>query len=48
MTSRQYASWNGNYWFEILSEYIVPFDKTLKILDKEVEKGKVGYFRKDS
>ena len=48
MTARQYASWNGNYWFEILSEYIVPFDKTLQILDKEVERGKVGYFRKDS
>ena len=31
-----------------LQEYIVPFDKTLQILDKEVEKGKVGYFRKDS
>ena len=31
-----------------LAEYIVPFDKTLKILDKEVERGKVGYFRKDS
>lgn len=31
-----------------LNEYIVPFDKTLQILDKEVEKGKVGYFRKDS
>lgn len=48
MTARQYASWGGNYWFEILSEYIVPFDKTLKILDKEVQRGKVGYFRKDS
>lgn len=48
MTARQYASWNGNYWFEILSEYIVPFDKTLQILDKEVKRGKVGYFRKDS
>lgn len=34
--------------FEWLNEYIVPFDQTLKILDKEVEKGKVGYFRKDS
>ena len=33
---------------EVLEEYIVPFDKTLKILDKEVERGKVGYFRKDS
>ena len=48
MTARQYANWNGNYWFEILSEYIVPFDKTLQILDKEVQRGKVGYFRKDS
>lgn len=26
----------------------VPFDKTLRILEKEVEKGKVGYFRKNS
>lgn len=34
--------------FEELAEYIVPFDKTLQILDKEVERGKVGYFRKDS
>lgn len=34
--------------FETLSEYIVPFDQTLQILDKEVEKGKIGYFRKDS
>lgn len=31
-----------------LSEYIVPFDTTLQILDKEVQTGKVGYFRKDS
>ena len=31
-----------------IKEYIVPFDKTLKILDKEVERGKVGYFRTDS
>ena len=31
-----------------LAEYIVPFDKTLQILDKEVQKGKIGYFRKDS
>lgn len=34
--------------FEELNEYIVPFDDTLKILNKEVERGKVGYFRKDS
>jgi DNA-cytosine methyltransferase len=34
--------------FEWLKEYIVPFDQTLQILDKEVEKGKIGYFRSDS
>lgn len=33
---------------ESLKKYIVPFDQTLKILEKEVEKGKIGYFRKDS
>ena len=33
---------------EELERYIVPFDKTLLILDKEVQRGKVGYFRKDS
>ena len=26
----------------------VPFDKTLQILNKEIQRGKVGYFRKDS
>ena len=31
-----------------LEPFIVPFDQTLQILDKEVAKGKVGYFRKDS
>jgi site-specific DNA-cytosine methylase len=34
--------------FEWLKEYIVPFDQTLQILDKEVENGKIGYFRSDS
>ena len=34
--------------FKTLSEYIVPFDKTLQILDKQVKNGKAGYFRKDS
>ena len=29
-------------------QYIVPFDKSLKVLRKAVSKGKVGYFRKDS
>ena len=48
MTARQYASWNGNFWFEALNKYIVPFDKTLQILDREVQRGKVGYFRSDS
>lgn len=48
MTARQYANWNGNFIFECLEKYVVPFDKTLKILEKEVEKGKVGYFKTDS
>lgn len=33
---------------EGLKKYVVPFDKTLRILEKEVEQGKIGYFRKDS
>jgi len=39
---------NIPYMFDWLNKYIVPFDKTLEILDKEVAKGKVGYFGKDS
>lgn len=39
---------NIPYMFEWLSKYIVPFDQTLQILDKEVAKGKIGYFRQDS
>lgn len=31
-----------------LEPYKVPFDKTLQIIDKEIQRGKVGYFRKDS
>lgn len=31
-----------------LAEYIVPFDQTLQILDKEIQEGKIGYFRQDS
>ena len=34
--------------FETLNEYIVPFDTTLQILDKEIARGKVGFFRQDS
>lgn len=48
MTARQFISWNGNFILECIEKYIVPFDKTLKILEKEVERGKVGYFNKDS
>lgn len=48
MTARQYANWNGTFWFEELNEYVVPYNKTLQILDKEVERGKVGFFNKDS
>ena len=33
---------------EDLTPYKVPFDKTLKIIEKEIQAGKVGYFRKDS
>ena len=41
------ASYDYNI-VEELRKYIVPFDKTLKILEKEVQRGKVGYFRQDS
>lgn len=33
---------------EELDRYKVPFDRSLQILDKEVARGKVGYFRSDS
>ncbi|MCQ0042422.1 MAG: DNA cytosine methyltransferase [Bombella sp.] len=33
---------------EYLKEYIVPFDETFHFLEKEVQSGKMGYFRKDS
>lgn len=39
---------SDNITLEQLSKYIVPFDRTLQILDKEVARGKVGYFRTDS
>jgi site-specific DNA-cytosine methylase len=43
------SSWQDNNFLKYnLNEYIVPFEKTLQIIDKEVERGKVGYFRKDS
>lgn len=43
-----YSVENGQFWFEKLKEFIVPFNKTLQILDKEVQKGKIGYFKTDS
>lgn len=48
MTARQYLNWNGNFVFECLEKYRVPFSKTLQIIEKEIEKGKVGYFKSDS
>jgi DNA (cytosine-5)-methyltransferase 3A len=33
---------------ETLKKYIVPFDETFVFLEKEVQSGKMGYFRKDS
>ena len=48
MTARQYLNWNGNFVFECLEKYRVPFSKTLQIIENEIEKGKVGYFKSDS
>lgn len=48
MTARQIMSWNGNFIYECLKKYIVPFNKTLQIIEKEVEKGKIGYFKTNS
>jgi DNA-cytosine methyltransferase len=38
----------GNKISVSLNEYIVPFDKTLKIINTEIERGKIGYFNKDN
>ncbi len=38
----------GQKIFQDLEQYIVPFDKTLQILEKEVERGKVGHFKSNS
>lgn len=42
------AELNGRFNIVKLNDFIVPFDKTLRILDKEVQRGKVGFFRTDS
>lgn len=39
---------NIPFMFHELEKYIVPFDKTLMILEKEIQRGKIGYFRCDS
>nr|DAY08908.1 MAG TPA: Cytosine specific methyltransferase [Caudoviricetes sp.] len=38
----------ADFVFECLGKYRVPFSKTLQIIEKEVGKSKVGYFRSDS
>lgn len=45
---RYYTKSINQMVFEILNEFVVPFDKTLKILDAEVQKGKIGFFNVDS
>ena len=47
-TNREYFYKNQGQLVYVLAPYIVPFDKTLQILDKEVIKGKIGYFKADS
>lgn len=39
---------NIPFMFHELEKYIVPFDKTLVLLEKEIQRGKIGYFRCDS
>lgn len=39
---------NIPFMFHELEKYIVPFDKTLMILEKEIQRGKIGYFRCDA
>ena len=37
-----------NAFYEQLNSFVVPFDKTLQILDKEVERGKIETFKLDA
>lgn len=37
-----------NCFYQHLNKYIVPFDKTLQILDKETERGRIGHFKSNS
>jgi DNA (cytosine-5)-methyltransferase 3A len=45
LIARHYASWNGNFWFESLSDYIIPYDKTLEVINSEIKRGKVRFIR---
>lgn len=47
-TPGQYFTKSRRQLVYSLKPYIVPFDKSLQILDREAIKGKVGFFRKDS
>lgn len=45
LLARGYASWQGTFWFEKLKDYVVPFDQTKALFEKEVEKGKIDSFQ---
>ena len=44
MTARRYANWQGNFVFEALQKYVIPYDDALKVLDEESKSGRVMYF----
>ena len=44
MTARQYANWQGNFVFEVLQEYVIPFNDSLHILDSVSKSGRLAYF----
>ena len=44
MTARQYANWQGNFVFEALQEYVIPFNDPLHILDRVSKSGRLMYF----
>ncbi|MCX8678593.1 DNA (cytosine-5-)-methyltransferase [Gilliamella sp. B2865] len=47
-TDREYFYKNQGQLVFCVKPFIVPFDKSLQIIDAEVVKGKIGYFRADS
>ena len=44
MTARQYANWQGNFVFEALQKYVIPFNDSLHILDRVSKSGRLMYF----